>query len=221
MKTIKLVVLLSLVSSTVFADPDRVGNGGDGVIIGNHIYVLDLVEAGVEENPFFNEEIQIDTEIQSRLEIIFSKIPNMPVNLLARKLSEIKAVDRIFALALLKTAEMYHWRLINEKYNDKKMVYILGMLDKDYKTFIDNLIPEESTVICTEPKSKRATEKEKLQEYVDMKGSRGILSLNLQDAIQEARKLNHDLILITGSLYLVGEALDLVKNNQITQVVLK
>ena len=120
MKTIKLVVLLSLVSSTVFADPDRVGNGGDGVIVGNHIYVLDLVEAGVEENPFFNEEIQIDTEIQRRLEVVFSKIPNMPVNLLARKFSEIKALDRILGLALLKTAKMYHWRLINEKFTDNQ-----------------------------------------------------------------------------------------------------
>ncbi|HLD74657.1 MAG TPA: hypothetical protein VJB34_07140 [Bdellovibrionota bacterium] len=65
MKTIKLVVLLSLISTIAFADPDRVGNGGDGIIIGNHIYVLDLVEAGVEENPFFNEEIQIDTCLTS------------------------------------------------------------------------------------------------------------------------------------------------------------
>ena len=112
-------------------------------------------------------------------------------------------------------------KLLNKNYPNKKILYIIGMLDKDYKAFVDNLIPQESTIICTEPKSDRATKKEILKEYLNLKGLTCLLASSLKDAIQEARKINNDLILITGSLYLVGEALDLIKKNQIPQVVLK
>ena len=101
-------------------------------------------------------------------------------------------------------------KLLNKTFCDKKIVYIIGILDKDYKSFIDNLIPEGSVVICTEPKSNRATKKEVLAEYISSKGSKVIVANDLSGAISLAKKEKHDLILITGSLYLVGEALSVI-----------
>lgn len=96
---------------------------------------------------------------------------------------------------------------INEKFQNKKTIYIIGILDKDYKSFIQNLIPQGVTVICTEPKSKRATKKELLYICVRENNSKSITAINLQEAINQAKEIDHDLIVITGSLYLVGEAL--------------
>jgi len=109
-------------------------------------------------------------------------------------------------------------KLLDKTFSNKEIVYIIGILNKDYKSFIENLMPEGSVVICTEPKSNRATKKEALAEYVSSKGFKSILANNLSGAISLAKSKKHDLILITGSLYLVGEALELIeqKRNEIT-----
>lgn len=107
-------------------------------------------------------------------------------------------------------------KLLNLNFKNKKMVYIIGILDKDYKSFINNLIPEDSQcfVICTEPKSERATKKEVLAEYIKSIGSAATTSISLKSALEEALNISHDAIVITGSLYLVGEALELVQDEQ-------
>lgn len=101
-------------------------------------------------------------------------------------------------------------KLITKDFTNKKMVYIIGILDKDYESFINDLIPENSSVICTEPKSGRATKKETLADCISKAGGNPILAYDVKDAIKKARILEHDLIVITGSLYLVGEALELI-----------
>ena len=112
-------------------------------------------------------------------------------------------------------------KLLNNHFPNKIIVYILGILNKDYERFIKNLIPENSSVICTEPKSTRATKKETLYEYVLRTHSKPILANNLLNAIEKAKTLEHDVIVITGSLYLVGEALELINNKQIPETVLE
>lgn len=101
-------------------------------------------------------------------------------------------------------------KLIDRDFKNKKIVFIVGMLDKDYKGFLKSLIPENSLVICTEPESPRATKKELLSEYAMEQGLRVTTANNLKEAIGEAKNNNHDLILITGSLYLVGEGMRIV-----------
>ncbi|OGI19079.1 MAG: hypothetical protein A3B68_07735 [Candidatus Melainabacteria bacterium RIFCSPHIGHO2_02_FULL_34_12] len=101
-------------------------------------------------------------------------------------------------------------KLLFEKFPDKQIIYIVGLLDKDYESFLKNLIPEGSTVVCTEPKSERATKKEILAEYLKKINSKAILCTNLEEAIQAAKQMSNDLIVITGSLYLVGEALNVI-----------
>ncbi len=101
-------------------------------------------------------------------------------------------------------------KILDKHYPQKKIIYILGMLDKDFKGFIKNLIPQNESVICVEPKSERATSKEFLSDYLMGYGCKAFVCKDLKEAIDKARSFEHDLIVITGSLYLVGEALELV-----------
>lgn len=101
-------------------------------------------------------------------------------------------------------------KMLDNYYTDKKIVYILGILDKDFKGFINNLISKNSLVVCVEPKSKRATSKELLSDYLTEHDCKSFVCKNLKEAIDTARKFEYDLTVITGSLYLVGEALELV-----------
>lgn len=103
-------------------------------------------------------------------------------------------------------------RLIERDFKYKNILYILGFLDKDYKGFIKNLLNENCHVICTEPKSSRATKKENLREAVISVGSVPVLASDLNKAIIKACKFHDEIIVITGSLYLVGEALQLVED---------
>lgn len=101
-------------------------------------------------------------------------------------------------------------KLIQEKYSNKKIVYIIGMLNKDYKSFVKELITKRSTVICVEPTSERATKKEMIAKYLKESDCTVILANSLSDGISLANKEFKDLIVITGSLYLIGEALNLL-----------
>ena len=112
-------------------------------------------------------------------------------------------------------------RLLDNNYKNKIIIYIIGILDKDYKTFIDNLITYQSTVICTEPKSERATKKEIIAQCVKSNDSTAILAKDIKEAIQEAKGLKHDFIVITGSLYLIGEALELLQKDQSSKSIVK
>lgn len=102
-------------------------------------------------------------------------------------------------------------KMLDKYCSQKKIIYILGMLNKDFKGFINNLIPKNSLVICVEPKSERATNKEILSDYLLEYGCKAFVYRGLKEAIDKARQFEHDLIIVTGSLYLVGEALELVR----------
>ena len=106
-------------------------------------------------------------------------------------------------------------KMLDRYYSEKKLIYIIGMLDKDFKSFINNLIPENSLVICTEPKSERATNKNILADYLLKHKYISLRTESLKEAIEMAKDIQHDLIVITGSLYLVGEALSLIKKGKI------
>ena len=112
-------------------------------------------------------------------------------------------------------------KLLDKKFKSKEIVYIIGMLDKDSESFIRNLLPNGSYVICTEPVSSRATKKEMLAECILRIAGKPILANNLLSSIEKAKVLEHDLIVITGSLYLVGEALELIDSKQIPETALE
>ncbi len=112
MKTfaLSIVLLSALVSHPAFANKEA-GNGGDAILIGNNLYLLDMVEAGVEENPQIDLSAQPSVELQKRVDHAFPQ--GFPTDLIAKKLVEIKRVNPMMALVLVKTMELYQWKLVN------------------------------------------------------------------------------------------------------------
>ncbi|MCX7965197.1 MAG: bifunctional folylpolyglutamate synthase/dihydrofolate synthase [Syntrophorhabdaceae bacterium] len=96
-------------------------------------------------------------------------------------------------------------RFLKEHYKEKKKVIILGvMADKDYEGMLREIVPEAHTLIFTKAFSKRALSPYELAKYVD----KCYITDNVFDALKKAKNIacEDDLILITGSLYIVGEA---------------
>lgn len=98
-----------------------------------------------------------------------------------------------------------------------KLILVLSILaDKDVEGILKELIPAASTAVVSQNKDPRALEATKLAEKLDKLTKNEMLSLpegfvvekDLGKAIKLAlaRAGPHDLVLVTGSLYTVGEA---------------
>lgn len=112
--------LLALVAVTFFvgspivhADGPGSGNGGSGVLLDGKPYLLDLVEGGVEKDPYFNPKVSAAPEILQAVQKIFVNNPQFPVELIARKITEISQIQYVYALLMLKTMEVFQWKLVN------------------------------------------------------------------------------------------------------------
>lgn len=106
------LTLLCQLGAVAPALANRVGNGGDGYIDGEKVYVLDLVEAGVEQDPFLEEGIQPDAAVVARIQKAVPFVNAEAAALLSRKLKEIEKKDLKLSWALLTTIEVYHWVLV-------------------------------------------------------------------------------------------------------------
>lgn len=99
----------------------------------------------------------------------------------------------------------------NLKYfNYKKLVIIFGMMkDKNYRKCLNILSKLDAKIILTRPLYPRAEEPHKLYEAVKIK-SKFIPVQNLNDAFSNALSLTdkNDMILVTGSFFLVSEFLE-------------
>jgi dihydrofolate synthase/folylpolyglutamate synthase len=102
-------------------------------------------------------------------------------------------------------------------FNYRKLFLILGMFsDKNISDFLKEFSDISSKIILSKIESPRSATPEEIEEY--FKDKNKIIKVNnLKEAIKVARKISSekDLILITGSLYLVGEALKLYKSFEI------
>jgi hypothetical protein len=130
MKTLFTAALLSLVPAFAFAQHEgaETGNGGDGILEGTHMYLLDFVEAGVQSNPYMNPDVTADPADVARLRAALAGLetpdaqgnPNaaVPCELVARKVAEIRALDPVLAEALLATISLYDWRMVDVEFVD-------------------------------------------------------------------------------------------------------
>ncbi len=94
----------------------------------------------------------------------------------------------------------------------EKLILVIGILsDKNVKEMLDIITPIADTIILTKSTNPRAEDPKKLKEMV--KNKNGIVKNKIFDAIDYAKKLanKNDLILITGSLFTVGEVKDYLK----------
>jgi hypothetical protein len=115
MKSNYLIGTLSIAIALTQAAPafagHSVGSGGNGIEINGKLYLLDLVEAGKEEDVYFDSTVAIEASYASTAQLLFSKFPKAR-DLVARKLSEIARQDRWTATVLRKAFEMYAWRWV-------------------------------------------------------------------------------------------------------------
>lgn len=92
---------------------------------------------------------------------------------------------------------------IKKRFN--KMYLVIGILkDKDYKDILDELVPIADKVILTKPNIPRALEPKVLAKYVKKEY---VIIKDAKKALKYAKKMakKDDLIVVTGSIYLVGE----------------
>jgi dihydrofolate synthase/folylpolyglutamate synthase len=90
----------------------------------------------------------------------------------------------------------------------KDLTLIFGVLgDKNYRKMISLLMPYIGRVVITEPLSDRALPAEKLIKFFNQKETR--VMKNIRDALETAKTWAGN-ILVTGSLYLVGEMRNII-----------
>ena len=105
-------------------------------------------------------------------------------------------------------------RAIKRSFKYRKLILVLGVSsDKDIKGITDELLPIADKIILTKSRvSERAAEPEKIREFITSKAEDACLTENVTDAMVKARSFARpeDLILITGSLFIVGEAREII-----------
>jgi dihydrofolate synthase / folylpolyglutamate synthase len=101
-------------------------------------------------------------------------------------------------------------RSITREVNSGRLIVVLGiMADKDIPQIIRAVVPAADYVICTRPEYYRAAPPETLMKAALPLRKGGEVSPTLPEALKRARDVaeSNDLILVTGSLFTVGEAM--------------
>jgi len=103
-----------------------------------------------------------------------------------------------------------------EEFNKKPIVMIFGaMKDKDLTEIAEILFARAAKLILTKPDNPRSMEAEEVLKFVP-KGFQGEVfqTQTVEEALKKAEEISdeNDLKLITGSLYLVGEAQKILKS---------
>ncbi len=99
---------------------------------------------------------------------------------------------------------------LSARYEDAPLTIIFGLMrDKDIAEIGEILFPLAEEVIATRVSSPRAASPEQIREVTSHVGVPIVTSETLQDALHIARERGR-VVVITGSVYLVGAALDLL-----------
>ncbi len=88
------------------------GNGGNGIKIGSKIYLLDLVEAGVEQSPYFDASSKADPSDVQVIKESLSFIDDATADLFARKINELRTLDPLSAWVVMLGVNSYEWSLV-------------------------------------------------------------------------------------------------------------
>jgi dihydrofolate synthase / folylpolyglutamate synthase len=90
-----------------------------------------------------------------------------------------------------------------------RLILIIGVLcDKDYRRILEELVPLAAHVVATKPQYARALDARTLAAEIRSRGASVETAGTLDDAVGRARAAAapEDLVLVTGSLYTVGDA---------------
>jgi dihydrofolate synthase/folylpolyglutamate synthase len=101
---------------------------------------------------------------------------------------------------------------LSERYEDRRMILVFGaMRDKAISEMTEILFPLAERVIATRPENPRAASPEEIQQAAARTGTEIELIEDVEPALERARTLagKDGLVVITGSIYLVGEVMRL------------
>jgi dihydrofolate synthase/folylpolyglutamate synthase len=96
---------------------------------------------------------------------------------------------------------------------DRPQILVLGIsANKDLSGIVSNLARDTKAVIVTKARHSRAASPEAIRQELSRLGIAAIVTEHLETALERARELaaEQDMIIVTGSLFLVGEALELL-----------
>ena len=99
---------------------------------------------------------------------------------------------------------------VSNEFSPKNIILVLGIMeDKDISRIIGGIIDVTDYVICAKPVYYRSADPGILMRYVSSRGKKGEAVQSISGAIRRAKSLAgpRDMILVTGSLFTVGEAL--------------
>jgi dihydrofolate synthase / folylpolyglutamate synthase len=100
---------------------------------------------------------------------------------------------------------------LSERYDGCSFIFVFGALrDKAISEMAEILFPLADRVIATSPDNPRAASGEEIRSAAARTGAEIEIAESVQPALELARRFGHDqesVIVITGSIYLVGEAM--------------
>jgi len=103
---------------------------------------------------------------------------------------------------------------VRKRLGNKRVVLVLGVSkDKDIKGITEELLPLAYSVVITKARiAERAAEPQAIKDFITVKDKDVVMASSVEEALLKARLAakQEDLILITGSLFVVGEARELL-----------
>jgi len=102
---------------------------------------------------------------------------------------------------------------LSERYDGRRLIFVFGaMRDKAISEMTEILFPLAERVIATRPNNPRAAAPEEIQQAGGRTGTEVELVAEVRAALDRARELasKGSVVVITGSIYLVGEAMSLL-----------
>ena len=99
---------------------------------------------------------------------------------------------------------------LSERYEDRPVIFVFGaMRDKAISEMAEILFPIARTIIATRPSNPRSTSPEEIRQAGSRTGTKIEVVAEVPMALERARELatGEDVVVITGSIYLVGEAM--------------
>jgi dihydrofolate synthase/folylpolyglutamate synthase len=102
---------------------------------------------------------------------------------------------------------------LSERYEDRPLIFVFGaMRDKAISEMTEILFPLAERVIATRPENPRAASPEEIQQAAARTGAEIESVEDVAGAVERARTLasKGEVVVITGSIYLVGEVMRLI-----------
>lgn len=100
-------------------------------------------------------------------------------------------------------------RALRELYPEKKLIFLTGVLaDKDWTAMMEQLLPLAKEFYTITPDSPRAMSAAELAAWLESRGARAVPCGTVRDGLDRALAAAgpQDVVCVTGSLYMIGEA---------------